>query len=137
MGLTEIFNKVCSDLAEKQFKTETEKEVAQAIKFVHEAGKAGVGTMEECRRQLGYFDEDEKKDGNRAHAFRVKVVHPLRNFLTRTTFKFSEEESRTLWSNGPKTDEEKAQRQQINAMLPKLTRTRTTKELNLEGIIEL
>lgn len=122
--LKELFTKCCDELTD---------ETARQIKLVFLAGKNKTANLLECRDFLGYGDpEDPKKDTAKATEFRTKVLHPLRNHLTRRVLNLSAEEAPKLWERGRNSEEDKANKERILALLPKAARRSTEKEDDLD-----
>lgn len=123
--LKKIFDECCTDVAEG---------VARHIKFTYTVGKDKKANQLECRQFLGYYDEDEKKDLLEAQNFRNKVLHPLRNHLSRRILSLRPEEVEKLWSRDAKSPEDKKNREKILALLPKQVR-RSKEEIDIGEII--
>lgn len=122
--LKELFNKCCDEVSG---------EIERQIKFVFLAGKNKAANLLECRDFLGYGDpEDPKKDTAKATEFRTKVLHPLRNHLTRRVLNLSAEDAPKLWERGRNSEEDKANKEKILALLPKAARRSTEKEDDLD-----
>ncbi|HRA10029.1 MAG TPA: hypothetical protein PKX31_00075 [Chitinophagaceae bacterium] len=108
--LKEIFETVCVSVTDADLRK---------IKFVREVAKSSAGTLLDCRKYLGYTDEDEKKDLVASQKFRNDVLHPLRNHLTKQKFSTTDARTKEIWSQeGGKSPEAIKIREVINAMLP-------------------
>lgn len=126
--LKSIFEECCKDISD---------EASQKIKFLFVVGKNKAATLQECREFLGYTDDDDKKDLAKSQTFRLKVLHPLRDHLSKKLFNLTPEQVEQLWSRGEKTEEDKKRKETINNMLPKTTRKTSNKSIDLEDIIDV
>lgn len=123
--LRKIFDECCADLTES---------IAKDIKFTFTVGKTKKANLLECRQFLGYYNEDEKKDLTEAQNFRNKVLHPLRDHLSRRILSLKPEDVEKLWSRDAKSAEDKKNREKILALLPKQVR-RSKDEIDIGEII--
>lgn len=124
-SLKKIFDDSCNDLTE---------DVAKHIKFVFEVGKNKIANLLECRKFLGYYSDDEKEDIAEAQTFRNKVLHPLRDHLTRRILSLSKADAEKLWARDSKSEDDKKNKEKILAMLPKQVR-RNKEEIDIGEII--
>lgn len=127
-----------NDVYREFLQTSNNDKIAAGQKFIIYAKKQDAKiTLNDCRRIMGYFSEDEKENLNLAQQFRMNVLNPTRNYITKKMFNLTDSQIDSLWgrSDAEKTPEEKSMQQQVLEKLP--NRTRVVKPKTMDYLDEL
>lgn len=121
----------------EQCKESVDNELAAQTKFVVEIKKVDKDvSLIDVRKFLGFYDEDPKKDAAESQKFRNKILHPVRNHITKMILNSTGDETDVdiVWSRDS-AESFKDLREKVNNYLPRLTRQRAS--LNLNAIIQV
>lgn len=95
-------------------------------------------SINDCRKHLGFYSEDEQEDLRLQSSFRNDIFNPTRDFLTKSIYNISTGECEEIWGRSA-SDQNKAKRERVLEMLPMQKRNRKHKpnqlELNLMQLI--
>lgn len=84
--------------------------------------------MSECMEIAGFTSDNEKDSINLAQKFRMNILNPTRNYITKKMFNLTDSAIEELWgrSEKEKTEEQRAMQEAVKAKLPARTRATTS-----------
>jgi len=88
--------------------------------------------MNDCMEIAGFTSKNEKESINLAQKFRMNILNPTRNYITKKLFSMTDSEIENLWgrTEQEKTEDQRAKQEAVKAKLPARTRTTSSKTMS-------